>query len=63
MELIFDPRKIYNSNIKIAENIITNNSVFESLINLIKTGLITVFGRVWIDMVFSNIIYWDILYI
>ena len=61
--LIFDPRKIYNSNIKIAENIITNNSVFESLINLIKTGLITVFGLEFGLIWCSPILFIGIFYI
>lgn len=43
-ELIFNPRKIYNHNTKISELILTNNSIFESLVSLIKTGLTTVFG-------------------
>lgn len=61
--LIFDPRKIYNSNIKIAENIITNNSVFETLINLIKTGLITVFGLEFGLIWCSPILFIGIFYI
>ena len=43
-EFIFDPRKIYNSNISVAEKLSTNNGIFETAFNLVNTGLTVVFG-------------------
>jgi hypothetical protein len=43
-KLIFDPRKIYGSNISISENLVSNNNIFETLSTLVKTGFTIVFG-------------------
>ena len=43
-KLIFDPRKIYNSNISISEKLISNNNIFETISSLVNTGFTIVFG-------------------
>ena len=62
-EFIFNPRKIYNHNTNISELIITNNSIFESLVSLIKTGPIVLFGLEFGLMWCSPILFIGIFYI
>jgi hypothetical protein len=42
--LVFDPRKIYNSNITISEKLISNNNIFETVYSLVNSGLTIIFG-------------------